>query len=213
MYFFETRPFNAINAIREKIRRAGLVALDVFCLSFLLSMALENQWRASAGETSKPHDLSKQIELAKTIAASELVRNGVLKHNSELSAEHKELTNLSWKHLGATDRKVKDLAENPIAKFLKDSFPKYVTEVFVSGKDGKKVAFTRRTTSWDHTGKDKHEIPMKNTVWQGSIERDESTGVHQIQIAVPVFHEGSAIGSMVVGISIVNLERSQGTKP
>jgi hypothetical protein len=47
---------------------------------------------------------------------------------------------------------------------------------------------------------------MNGKTWQGTIEVDESTGLQQIQIAVPVLSDGKPIGSLVVGLSVSTLK-------
>ncbi len=46
---------------------------------------------------------------------------------------------------------------------------------------------------------------MTGKMWQGPIELDESSGLKQLQIAVPVVDGGKPIGSPVVGLSISKL--------
>ena len=80
-----------------------------------------------------------------------------------------------------------------------------MSEAFVSSANGTKVAFLAKTTSWSHKGKPKHETPMTGKVWQGPLETDKSSGVQQIQVAVPVLDGGKPIGSLVVGYAISKL--------
>jgi hypothetical protein len=46
---------------------------------------------------------------------------------------------------------------------------------------------------------------MSGKSWQGKVEVDESTGLQQVQVAVPVLDNGQAIGSLVVGLSLSKL--------
>ena len=41
---------------------------------------------------------------------------------------------------------------------------------------------------------------------QGEVEVDESTGLQQVQIAVPVLDGGKPIGSLVVGLSLTKMK-------
>ena len=77
--------------------------------------------------------------------------------------------------------------------------------MFLSGSDGAKVAFLAKTSSWSHKGKAKHDDPMAGKVWQGAVEVDESTGLQQVQVGVPVLEGGKPIGSLVVGLSLAKL--------
>ena len=49
---------------------------------------------------------------------------------------------------------------------------------------------------------------MAGKTWQGPIEVDESTGLQQIQVAVPVLDSGKPIGSLVIGLSLAKLNKS-----
>ncbi len=82
-----------------------------------------------------------------------------------------------------------------------------VSEAFLSDADGLKVAFLSKTSNWNHKDKPKHDVPMADKMWQGPLEVDESSGIKQIQIAVPVLDGDKPIGSLVVGISVTKLSR------
>jgi hypothetical protein len=46
---------------------------------------------------------------------------------------------------------------------------------------------------------------MSGKTWQGAVEIDESSGLQQVQVAVPVVDGGQPIGSLVVGLSVGKL--------
>jgi hypothetical protein len=48
---------------------------------------------------------------------------------------------------------------------------------------------------------------MSGKTWQGDVEIDASSGLQQVQVAVPVLDGGKAIGSLVVGLSIGKLAK------
>jgi hypothetical protein len=54
-------------------------------------------------------------------------------------------------------------------------------------------------------GQPKHDVPMTGRVWYGNVEVDESTGVQQVQIGLPVLDGGRPIGSIVIGLSVAKL--------
>ena len=126
-------------------------------------------------------------------------------YNTNPPAEAKAMTNDKWKTLTLLDPFVRSLAKNDLAEYLKAKKDDAITELFVSGADGGKIAFFAKTSSWTHKGKDKHDQPMAGKIWQGAVEVDESTGKQQIQISVPVLDGGTPIGSMVIGLGISKL--------
>jgi hypothetical protein len=104
------------------------------------------------------------------------------------------------------DPLVRSFTKNEAAVFLKSKKGEVISEAFVSGADGLKVAFLSKPTNWSHKGKPKHDQPIAGKIWQGAVELDESTGLQQVQVAVPVLDAGKPIGSLVVGLSLSKLE-------
>ena len=130
----------------------------------------------------------------------------VREYNANPPAEGKTMTNEKWKTLTLLDPFVRALTKNPLATYLKAKAGDEISEIFVSGADGVKVAFLSKTTTWNHKGKDKHDVPMTGKVWIGPVEVDESTGVQQVQVGIPVLEDGKPIGSIVAGLSIARLK-------
>lgn len=146
-----------------------------------------------------------EIKVIESWAKDPVMIQAVKSHNSSPSAEVVSMTQDKWKSLSVLDPVVRSYTKNPTAELLKAHRSEAVTEAFVSGADGNKVAFLTKTTSWCHLGKPKHDAPMKGKNWQGAAETDESTGLQQVQVAVPVMDADKPIGSLVVGLSLVRL--------
>ena len=100
---------------------------------------------------------------------------------------------------------VKAFSKNDLAAYLRTLKDDSVSEIFVSGADGTKVAFLSKTSNWSHKGKPKHDVPMSGKTWTGKPELDESTGVQQVQVGLPVLDGGKAVGSIVVGLNLSKL--------
>lgn len=130
----------------------------------------------------------------------------VKQHNATPPAEAASMTNEKWKGLTVLDPFVRSLSKNALATYLKGKKEDAVSELFVSGADGTKVAFFAKTSSWTHKGKSKHEMPMKGETWVGPVGVDQSTGVEQIQVGLPVLDGGKPIGSVVVGLDVKKLQ-------
>lgn len=125
--------------------------------------------------------------------------------NTTKPAYAKGMTQDEWTKLSIVDPKVREILNSDVSKWLKGKKADWVAEAFVSGSDGTKVGFLQKSTNWSHTGKPKHDDPMKNKIYIGALERDESTGIEEIQIGVPVLDGTTPIGSLVVGIRIDKL--------
>jgi hypothetical protein len=138
-------------------------------------------------------------------AADPVIVDAVKAHNKGLSEEAAAMTQEQWAVMPVTSRFLYAFSHNPAAEVLKAKRTPEVTEAFISGEDGIKVAFLAKTTNWSHKGKPKHDVPMSGKNWQGKIELDESTGYRQIQISVPVLDAGKPIGSLVVGLNVEKL--------
>jgi len=136
---------------------------------------------------------------AKVVAA-------VKEHNAKPPAGAAGMTNEKWKGLTVLDPFVRSFSKNELATYLKGKKDDSISELFISGADGTKVAFFAKTSSWTHAGKAKHEEPMKGETWIGPVEVDQSTGVEQIQIGLPVLDGGKPIGSVVVGLDVKKLQ-------
>ncbi len=116
------------------------------------------------------------------------------------------MTQEKWKSLTLLDPFVRGFSKNAAGEAIKAKKSSLVTEAFLSGADGGKVAFVSKPSNWSHKGKPKHEQSMQGTTWQGEVEVDESTGLQQIQVSVPVLDGTTPIGSLVVGLSITKMK-------
>ena len=149
--------------------------------------------------------INARVEAIKAWAADPTVVAGVKALNAQKPAEYTAMTQEKWADLPVLDPVVRAFTKNDVAAVLRARKTAEVTEAFISAADGRKVAFLGKPTNWSHKGMAKHEVPMTGRPWQGQVETDDSTGVQQIQIAVPVLDGGKAIGSLVVGLSVSKL--------
>lgn len=138
-------------------------------------------------------------------AATPAIVGAVKAYNAGKSPDAATMEQAKWGGLSVIDPFVRSLTKNPAAEVLKAKKGEVVSEAFVSGADGGKVAFLGKPTNWSHKGKPKHEQPLSGKTWQGPVEIDESSGLQQVQVAVPVVDGGKPIGSLVVGLSIGKL--------
>lgn len=175
---------------------AGLFVAFVALSASLLRGELD------AGQKAK---VDAAVEQAKTWAADPKIVSAVKAFNTSPSDDVKSMTQDKWKTLPVLDPFIRAMTKNDAAAALKSAKTEAVAEAFVSGADGKKVAFLNKPSNWSHGGKPKHDDPMANKVWIGDIEVDESTGQQQIQVAVPVLDGDKPVGSLVVGFAISKL--------
>ena len=150
--------------------------------------------------------VDSQIKAVQEWAKDPAVLKAVQAHNAGPGADAAAMTQDKWKSLTVLDPFVRGFSKNAAADVLKSKKTEAVTEAFISGNDGFKVAFLSKTSNWSHKGKPKHDVPMSGKTWQGAVEVDESTGLQQIQVAVPVLEGDQPIGSLVVGLSLAKLK-------
>lgn len=175
----------------------------ILALPALLLLAV----RAHAATLDAPTQAKVEAKLKEVIAwaAEPTLVAAVKAQNTSLPAGFAEMTQEQWKALTVLAPFTRQFSKNPTAELLKSKKGEVVAEAFVSDANGCKIAFLSKPTSWSHKGKDKHDVPMAGKTWQGPIEVDESTGLQQVQVAVPVLDAGKPIGSLVVGLSLAKL--------
>jgi hypothetical protein len=149
--------------------------------------------------------LDARIKAAQTWAAEPAIVSAVKSYNAGHPADATAMTQEKWKAASVLDPFVRSLTKNPAAELLKTKRTTALSEAFLSGADGTKIAFLTKPSNWSHKGKTKHDDPMSNKVWQGAVEVDESTGQQQVQIAVPVLEDGKPIGSLILGFTVSKL--------
>ncbi|MET0534810.1 MAG: hypothetical protein ABW171_11345 [Steroidobacter sp.] len=181
----------------------GKVVSGGWMLAALMSVA---QFAGAAGlDAAQQGKVDAKVKEIQTWAANPAIVDAVKAYNSSKSPEAAAMDQGKWAGLTVIDPFVRSLTKNPAAEFLKSKKGEVVSEAFVSGADGGKVAFLGKSTNWSHKGKPKHEQPMSGKSWQGDVEIDESSGLQQVQVSVPVVDGGKSIGSLVVGLSVGKL--------
>ena len=173
-----------------------LLGLTVPCLTVAAAEALDPAAQAK---------VDARLKEIQTWAANPVLINAVKAHNAALPAELAAMTQEKWKTLSVLDPFVRGFSKNEAGEFLKTRKSEVVSEAFLSGADGIKVAFLSKPTNWSHKGKEKHDVPMTGKTWQGPVETDESTGARQLQVSVPVLDGDKPIGSLVVGLAVSKL--------
>lgn len=191
------RPFAVIGCpVRASMNRRYLIALlaGLAALPIARGQAADLQSRVAA-----------QLSIVEAWAADPVIVAAVRARNEARSAAATDMTQQRWTRLAQADPFVRELASNAAAAALNSKRTAIVSEAFISAADGSKVAFLAKPSTWNHKGKAKHDAPMRGMAWRGEVEIDESTGLEQIQVAVPVVDGGKPIGSLVVGLTVSKL--------
>ena len=150
-------------------------------------------------------NLDKKVKQLQAWSVDPAIVAAVKSHNSNMPAEDKAMTNEKWSKLTVLDPYVRSFTQNPLGTYLKSKKDDQISECFVSGADGSKAAFLSKPTYWTHVDKDKHKVPMSGKTYIGPVALDESSGMQEIQVGLPVLDNGKPIGSVVVGINISKL--------
>lgn len=163
---------------------------------------------AAHGEDLTPVQKAKveaKIKQLSTWSTDKKIVDFVRNFNANPPAETKGMTQEKWEGLNMLSPEVKSVSKNDLANHIRTLRDASVSEIFVSGANGTKAAFLSKTSGWSHKGKPKHDVPMSGKTWTGKPELDESTGVQQVQIGLPVLDNGKPIGSIVVGLNLSKL--------
>jgi len=147
-----------------------------------------------------------QVKLAQELAANPIVVGAVKAQNAALPPEFAAMNQDKWKSASVLDPVIRKLSKNEAADYIRSHKDAAVSESFLNDAEGMKVGFLGKTSAWCHKGKPKHDVPMSGKSWQGEVEVDASSGVQQVQIAVPVLDGGKPIGSLVVGLALSRLK-------
>ncbi|MGC3982829.1 MAG: hypothetical protein QM808_16385 [Steroidobacteraceae bacterium] len=177
----------------------------ILMLIALIGAVLMQAGMAANPDPALQNKLDTRTKEITTWAATPELVDAVKRQNQSKSEELRAMTQDKWVTTSALETFIRNLTRNGAAEVLKAKRTEAVTEAFVSDADGDKVAFLAKPTNWNHKGKPKHDQPMSGKNWQGNVEKDESTGFEQIQIAVPVLDGGKPIGSLVVGFNVAKL--------
>jgi hypothetical protein len=175
-----------------------------------LALLLQTTFLAHSADALDPKlqaRIDAEIKTIQTWAQDPAIVSAVKAHNTRPAPELAAMTQDKWHRLPILDPVVRGFSKNPAAEALKRTKTDATAEAFLSGADGVKVAFLSKPTNWSHQGKPKHDVPMTGKVWQGPVELDESTGLRQIQVAVPVLDGTKPIGSLVVGLKLSVLSK------
>jgi hypothetical protein len=175
-------------------------------LSLAVILGCSAVWAADAVDPKVQAKIDDSMKDVRALAADATLVAAVKEANANPTADVKAMTQEKWKASAMTDPFVRSFAKNPTAEMLKSKKTAAMSEAFVSAADGTKVAFLAKTTNWTHKGNPKHDEPMAGKTWQGPLAVDESTGVQQIQVSVPVKDGDKVIGSLVVGLDITKLK-------
>jgi hypothetical protein len=176
--------------------------------TLLMTLLCVSQLAGAAGlDAALQGKVDAKVKEIQSWAADATLVSAVKAYNSAKSPEAAAMDQAKWSNTSVIDPFVRGLTKNPAAEFLKSKKGEVVSEAFVSGADGGKVAFLGKTSNWSHKGKPKHDQPMSGKTWQGQVEVDESSGLQQVQVAVPVLDGGKPIGSLVVGLSVGKLAK------
>jgi hypothetical protein len=155
-------------------------------------------------------ELDRQKTIVAAWAANPVVLTAVASQNRR--GPMAGMDNAKWKMVRRSDPVVTAFQHSAAGQFLKAKLQESngaVSEAFLNGAMGEKVAFVEKTTSYLHRGAAKFDSPFASAkAWQGPAEFDESSQTYAVQIAVPVLEEGKAIGVLVVGVNLSYLEKA-----
>lgn len=182
-----------------------MINVRTFAGALLAALCLSQAVAAANLDPTLQASVTAKIKEVQTWAADPAIIRAVKEYNASKSPQAAAMNQAKWANTSVIDPFVRGLTKTPAAEVLKTKRGEAVSEAFLSGADGGKVAFLGKPSNWSHKDMPKHQLPMSGKTWQGAVEVDESSGLQQVQIAVPVLDNRKPIGSLVVGLSIGKL--------
>lgn len=188
--------------------RSRIAALNVLAVVGAIGVAIAvADMQVSPGAQAA---LDRQKQVVASWAADPVIVGAVKAQNAK--GPMPGMDNAAWKTTRRSDPVVKAFQTNAAAQLLLAKLGAsggLVSEAFLSGSRGEKVAFAEKTTSYIHAGHPKFDVPFgSGAAWQGKPEFDESSQTYAVQIAVPVVDGGKPIGVLVVGVNLSQLEKT-----
>jgi hypothetical protein len=182
------------------------VCLLIVCLLNLCACRLV--W-AQDVDPKLQQEIDAKVKDIRTWVCADVIVEAVKAQNANPPPQAREMTQEKWASLRITDPVVRAYTRNAAGQFLRTKKDDVISEGFISDACGYKVAFLAKTTWFCHRGKPKHDVPMKGESWQGPIEVDESSGVRQVQVGLPILDGGKPIGSLVVGLCVSKMGKGE----
>jgi hypothetical protein len=173
--------------------------------AILASLMVASLWAAPLTPAQKTL-VDAQVKAWSYLGTDPVVVKAVKDYAANPPAELKGMTQDKWAKLSLLSPEIKLLSKNDLTAYLRSKRTDIVAELFVSTAGGDKVSFFGKTTSWNHKGKPKHDVPMTGKTWTGESEMDESSGKTTVQISFPVMDGGKPIGSIVIGLDMALLK-------
>jgi len=174
--------------------------LIMITLASLVAAALTAQ--ATALTADQKAKVDAYLKEYRALGSDPTVVKAVKDFNAAPPPEAAGMNQDKWASLSVLSNEVKAFAKNSLAEYLKTKRTPVMAELFVSGANGTKVAFFAKTTSWNHSGKPKHDLPMSGKTWIDVPALDESSGKVTVQISFPVLDGTKPIGSIVIGLDV-----------
>jgi hypothetical protein len=107
-----------------------------------------------------------------------------------------------WTELAETDAAVKGIQTSAAGKYVDSLDSKTVNKVVVRDKAGNVVAANTKVALYNVAHRPVYKTAITGTPWQqDSVQKDVTTQIKGVQIAVPVKDHGEVIGVMHAAIS------------
>lgn len=162
-----------------------------------------------------PAALTKQLPELQKLGENAVLVAAVNAQNAKgttLDAIKKQ--DAEWMATTGVNAMMKGLMENDAAKELAkiESSQPFYFELFLVDNQGANVAMTNKTSDYWQGDEDKFTQAFKSgsgAVHLGKAEFDDSAKAYLIQVSIPVVEKGKAIGVLVVGVNLDELDAAQ----
>ena len=181
------------------------------CLSFSGFFGLSIEGVDSKIQTA----VETRIPKLRSWAGDPTVVRTVEKANAEnRSAAEIEEIDVRWQSTAGIDDFMRSLMTNSCAerlRALRSGMPE-IAEAFVTDRRGANVAMTNKTSDYWQGDEDKFTktiIGSRSSYHLDPVGFDESIQAYAVQVALPVYNEGRAIGVLVATLNLEKLGEGQ----
>ncbi len=182
------------------------------CLSVILCLTLTKAF-AQVVDSVLQDEVEKRIPTLRQWAKDPVILTTLRKANTrQRSTSSIQEIDARWQSTAGIDEFMRSILTNPAAERLRSLQPKLpeISEAFLTDRLGANAAMTNKTSDYWQGDEAKFTKAIRggrNSYHVDPVSFDESIQAYAVQIALPVFDQGVAIGVLVVTLNLEKLER------
>ncbi len=182
------------------------------CLSVIFCLSPTKAFTQGA-DSAILDEVDKRIPTLREWAKDPVILTTLRKANArQRSTSSIQELDARWQSTAGLDAFMRSILDNPAAERLRSLRSKLpeISEAFLTDRLGANAAMTNKTSDYWQGDEAKFTKAIRggrNSYHVDPVSFDESIQAYAVQIALPVFDQGVAIGVLVVTLNLEELER------